>query len=72
MSGLFSQNYQRCETVGRTVYVRKSEGQCRDENHCVQPDCPLERKFSEVPVSAGAPELVSRIGLGWLAGRFNK
>jgi hypothetical protein len=71
MSGLFSRDYRMCKAVGHAVCVRRTEGQCRDENHCQQDECPLARDFSEAPVTAGAPEFSSRIGLGWLAGRFN-
>jgi hypothetical protein len=71
MSDLFSRDYRMCKAVGHAVCVRRTEGQCRDENHCQQDDCPLANDFSEAPVKAGTPEFSSRIGLGWLAGRFN-
>jgi hypothetical protein len=71
MSVLFSRDYRKCEMTGRVVCVRRTEGQCRDENRCSQDGCPLAGAFSEAPVEAGSPEFTSRIGLGWLAGRFN-
>lgn len=71
MSGLFGRDYRMCKAVGRTVCVRQTEGQCRGEHGCTQDDCPLSQEFSDAPVEAGSPEFSSRIGLGWLAGRFN-
>jgi hypothetical protein len=71
MGGLFKMDYRRCGVVGRSVCVRRSEGQCREENGCVQDDCPLSSDFAEAPVARATPEFDSRIGMGWLAGRLN-
>ncbi|HUS55901.1 MAG TPA: hypothetical protein VMY41_18070 [Thermohalobaculum sp.] len=71
MSGLFSTDYQNCETIGRSVCVRRTEGQCRSENHCEQSECPLTREFSDAPALADSRASASSIGLGWLAGRIN-
>jgi len=71
MSGLFGRDYQMCKAVGRTVCVRRTEGECRSENGCQQDKCPLSDDFSQAPVATASPEFSSRIGFGWLAGRFN-
>ena len=71
MSHLFSRDYRMCAAVGHAVCVRRTEAECRAENGCGLETCPLARDFAEAPVDAVAPEFRSRIGLGWLAGRFS-
>jgi hypothetical protein len=71
MSDIFSMDYRACSAIGRSVCVRRAEVQCRSENHCVQPDCPLASEFSDAPVAPNSRAATSSIGLGWLAGRFN-
>jgi hypothetical protein len=71
MSRLFNTDYQNCPLVGRSVCVRRTEVQCRAQNDCTNEFCPLQGEFAQAPIASAAPEFSSRIGFGWLAGRFN-
>jgi hypothetical protein len=37
--------YQYCKRVGKNVCVSRSEGQCRSQYGCTEPNCPLEGAF---------------------------
>lgn len=37
--------YQFCSRIEKNVLVRRSEGHCRDEYACNEPDCPLTKEF---------------------------
>jgi len=37
--------YRYCKRVGSSVSVCRTEGDCRRENGCTGPNCPLEKAF---------------------------
>lgn len=45
MPWLFDPRYQHCSRIGATVGICRSEGDCRGEHGCVEPNCPLEKVF---------------------------
>lgn len=45
MCDLPDPRYQYCPRVGDAVRVCRSEAECRCENGCTKPNCPLEGAF---------------------------
>jgi hypothetical protein len=65
-------DFRVCDTMGRSVSVRRAEGQRRSENHCEQADCPLMDEFAGRLMEPGSRLITGAMGFGWLAGRANR
>lgn len=57
-----------CDTHNQYVSLNQTEGHCRDEHHCNDEACPLEKQFGR-PRFARALEIMAA-GMGQVAGKI--
>lgn len=66
MKNTLDPRYRRCERIGKSVRIDRTEGQCRDEHRCPDDRCLLETQFAGDEFAARTTRLAGLFA-GWLA-----
>lgn len=64
MRDILDPGFKHCPRINQNVDVRGTEGDCRDQHGCSDPNCPLSREFGADPIGARIATLAGFVG-GW-------